>query len=65
MKKLLLTLSLVAGFAAPAMAAGPKNYSKGEHVTCEGVIRRDPDSGTWLDSTRMCSQTFWEDLEKV
>jgi hypothetical protein len=49
---------------APAFAA-PNNYSNGEHVTCEGIIRRDPDSGTWLDSTRKCSQTFWQDLERV
>jgi hypothetical protein len=65
MKKFLLTLSLVAAFAAPAMAAGPKNFSKGKQVTCEGVIKRDPDNSTWLDSTRMCFQRFWQDLERV
>ena len=48
----------------PAFAA-PNNYSNGEHVTCEGVIKRDLVFGTWLDSTRMCSQTFLQDLVRV
>jgi hypothetical protein len=62
----LLTAVVVALVILSASAfAAPKNYPNNEHVTCEGVIKRDPDSGTWLDSTRMCSQTFWQDLERV
>jgi hypothetical protein len=59
----LIIMATIAGISHSSGA--PKNYSNGERVTCEGVIKRDPDSGTWLDSTRMCSQTFWQDLERV